>query len=84
MTNKLTIFKTTNCSTCAMVFRRLDQKGLPYSVINVEQDEAAAQRLKDAGMLMAPVLAWKGELHTVVDLSRIISELEAQSQEAAA
>lgn len=82
MTNKLKVYKTTNCSTCGMVFGRLDRDDLPYSVVNVEEDEAAARRLKDAGMKQAPIFGWKGELHTIVEFSRIHAELK--EQEAAA
>lgn len=76
--NKLRIYKTTTCPTCAAVFKRLDAAGLPYSVTNVEEDAAAAQRLKDAGMTQAPVFGWKGQLHTIADLPQIERELKEE------
>lgn len=82
MTNKLKIYKTPTCSTCSMVFRRLDAAELPYSIVDVTEDEAAAQRLKDAGMLMAPVFGWKGQLRTIAEFPTILRELG--EQEAAA
>lgn len=81
MANKLKIYKTTLCPTCNAVFRRLDADDLPYSVVNVEEDLAAAQRLKDAGMLQAPVFGWKGKLRTIAELPGIIRELKAQKAE---
>lgn len=81
MANKLKIYKTTRCSTCGAVFRRLDADSLPYSVVNVEEDLDAAQRLKDAGMLQAPVFGWKGKLRTIAELPEIIRELRAQQAE---
>ena len=80
--NKLRIYKTTNCPSCRMVMGRLDREGLPYSVTNVEEDEAAALRLKDAGMQMAPVFGWKGNLHTLADFPTIHRELAEQEKAA--
>lgn len=78
MPNKLKIYKTTLCPTCSAVFRRLDAAKLPYSVVNVEEDLDAAQRLKDAGMMQAPVFGWKGKLRTIAELPDILKELAAQ------
>lgn len=78
MTNKLKVYKTTFCPTCKVAFKRLDAAGLPYSVINVEEDAEAAQRLKDAGFQQAPVFGWKGRLHTIAEFGTIFSELQAQ------
>lgn len=78
MPNKLKIYKTTLCPTCNTVMKRLDAAGLPYSVVNVEEDPAAAQRLKDAGMIQAPVFGWKGKLRTIVEFPTIQRELAAE------
>lgn len=76
--NKLKVYKTTHCPTCKVAFKRLDLAGLPYSVVNVEEDAGAAQRLKDAGFQQAPVFGWKGRLHTIADFPTIFRELSAQ------
>lgn len=78
MSNKLKVYKTTLCPTCKVAFDRLDAAGLPYSVVNVEEDAVAAQRLKDAGFQQAPLFGWKGELHTIADFSRIMRELQEE------
>lgn len=78
MSDKLIIYKTTICATCNTAIKRLDAAGLPYTVVNVEEDPAAAQRLKDAGMERAPVFGWRGKLRTIVDLPTIERELKAQ------
>ncbi|RKN67643.1 glutaredoxin [Microbacterium sp. CGR2] len=78
MANKLKIYKTTICATCNTVMKRLDAAALPYTVVNVEEDEAAAQRLKDAGMERAPVFGWKGKLRTIAEFPTIQRELAAE------
>lgn len=80
--NKLKVYKTTFCPTCKVAFKRLDAAGLPYSVVNVEEDAEAAQRLKDAGFQQAPVFGWKGQLHTIAEFPRILRELSEQEQAA--
>lgn len=78
MPNKLKIYKTTFCPTCITIMKRLDDAELPYSVVNVEEDAAAAQRLKDAGMERAPVFGWKGKLRTIAEFPTIQRELAAE------
>lgn len=82
MANKLKVYKTTFCPTCKVAFKRLDAAGLPYTVVNVEEDAEAAARLKREGFQQAPVFGWKGALHTIADFPRIFRELS--DQEAAA
>lgn len=84
MTNKLKIYKTTRCATCAVAIRQLDAAGLPYSVVNVEEDAEANERIQAQGFKVAPVFGWKGELHTFADFRTILAELKAQTQEQAA
>lgn len=76
--NKLVIYKTPDCRTCKMAADRLDAAGLPYRVVDVTEDPAAAQRLKDAGMLMAPVFGWKGKLRTIAEFPTIQRELATE------
>ncbi|WP_406245893.1 glutaredoxin family protein [Microbacterium sp. M] len=83
MTNKLKIYRTTNCRTCHTIITRLEDAGLPHSVVNVEEDPAAAQRLKDAGMTQAPVFGWKGKLRTIAEFPTIERELRAEHEAAA-
>lgn len=82
--NKLKIYKTPDCRTCKMATDRLDAAKLPYSVVDVTEDPAAAQRLADAGMKQAPVFGWKGNLRTIVEFPTIQRELAAEVAAAAA
>lgn len=76
--NKLKMYKTPDCRTCKMIGDRLDAAGLPYTVVDVTEDPAAAQRLKDAGMMQAPVFGWKGKLRTIAEFPQIQKELAAE------
>lgn len=78
MPSKLKIYKTTICATCTAVIKSLEAAGLPFTVVNVEEDPAAAQRLKDAGMERAPVFGWKGKLRTIAEFPTIKQELAAE------
>lgn len=80
--NKLKIYKTPDCRTCKMAADRLDAAGLPYTAVDVTEDPAAAQRLKDAGLLQAPVFGWKGRLHTIASFPSIQRELQAEHDNA--
>lgn len=81
--NKLKIYKTPDCVTCGAIMRRLDAMKLPYRVVDVTEDPAAAQRLADAGMKQAPVFGWKGRLRTIAELPTIQRELAAEVAAAA-
>ena len=40
-TTSLTIYSTTHCSDCRRTYQFLDKYGVPYEVIDIEQDAAA-------------------------------------------
>ena len=78
MTNKLKIYTTTQCNTCKMAMRRLDDAGLPYTAVNIEEDPVAAERIKGEGATQAPVFGWKGKLRTLAEFPQIQQELAEQ------
>lgn len=82
MANKLKMYVTSTCSVCKVAKRRLDAAGLPYSVVNVEEDAEAHARLKAQGRTTAPIFGWKGALHQMDAFPTILKELA--EQEAAA
>jgi len=55
--NKITIYSTPTCPYCEMVKRYLDDKKITYTVVDVSQNEEAAQKLQDiSGQLGVPVI----------------------------
>lgn len=55
--NKITIYSTPTCPYCEMVKRYLDDKKIAYTVVDVSQNEEAAQKLQDiSGQLGVPVI----------------------------
>jgi glutaredoxin len=76
MPNELIIYTTSDCSSCRMAKGRFAREGLEYREINVEEDEAAATELKQAGYTQAPVIRWRGRFHTIVDLSAVIKSVK--------
>ncbi len=56
MTKNITIFTTSTCAYCPMVKRYLDSKGLPYDVVNLEeQPHRQEEALKISGSLTVPI-----------------------------
>jgi glutaredoxin len=56
MVKNITIFTTNTCAYCAMVKKYLGVKGLPYEVVNLdEQPERQAEALRLSGALTVPV-----------------------------
>jgi mycoredoxin len=45
MTASLTMYTTTWCGYCVRLKHGLDQAGISYTEVNIEQDEAAAERV---------------------------------------
>ncbi|HAQ08571.1 MAG TPA: NrdH-redoxin [Bacillus bacterium] len=46
--NEITVYTTNTCPYCVMMKNFLNEKGLPFKEVNVQQDPIAAQRLVDA------------------------------------
>jgi glutaredoxin 3 len=43
--NQITVYTTNSCPYCVMMKNYLMDKGLPFKEVNVQQDQAAANRL---------------------------------------
>jgi glutaredoxin len=82
--NKLDIYKTPTCVTCGAIMRRLDAQGIPYNVIDITEDLAAGERLRQAGFLQAPVFGYRGKLTTIAGLPDITREIQSTNQKEAA
>ena len=56
MPKNITIFTTNTCAYCAMVKRFLDMKGLPYDVVNLDENpDRQEEVLQMSGALTVPV-----------------------------
>ena len=65
MNEPLTVYTLPNCVQCTMTQRALDAAGLPYTVIDLENDERAVNLVKELGHTSAPVVitqtaSWSG------------------------
>ena len=59
---KITVFTTSTCAYCGMVKKWLDNKGINYSVINLdEQPEMQKQVFEKSGALTVPVTLIENE-----------------------
>lgn len=52
----ITIYTKPSCVQCSMTKRVLDRAGLVYSEVNIDQDQAAAHQLREAGHQALPVV----------------------------
>jgi glutaredoxin 3 len=56
MSKKITVFTTNTCSYCVMVKKYLDNKGVAYNVVNLdEQPEKQKEIYEKSGALTVPV-----------------------------
>ncbi|MGO4251259.1 glutaredoxin domain-containing protein [Paenarthrobacter sp. TAF1] len=53
---EITLYSRTVCQPCKATKRKLEKHGLAYTELNVEENESAAQFLRDAGYTEAPVV----------------------------
>ena len=72
------LYTKTICPKCLWVKSELDAANLNVEVINIDNDEAAKQKVLDAGFLSVPVLEidgeWYAETTSIMDR---ISEFSA-------
>lgn len=60
-----TIYTKPGCPQCTATRRAFDRLGLDYRTVDITHDPTAAQTLRDAGFLQAPVVvtdagSWSG------------------------
>ncbi|GAA1601821.1 glutaredoxin-like protein NrdH [Leucobacter chromiireducens] len=61
----ITVYTKPSCVQCTATYRALDSKGIEYNVLDLSQDEAALEAVKELGYLQAPVVVtdeehWSG------------------------
>lgn len=55
MDNGITVFGKENCMQCKMTKSLLEKKGVDFTYIDVEKNEAGLNELKNAGLSSVPV-----------------------------
>ncbi|WP_435300512.1 glutaredoxin-like protein NrdH [Timonella sp. A28] len=61
----VTVYSKPQCVQCDATYRALDKKGIEYTVIDITQDPAALEMVRELGHLQAPVVVagdnhWSG------------------------
>lgn len=59
----LVVYSKPSCVQCTATYRALDAKGIPYRVVDLSQDDAALEYVKDLGYSQAPVVVVDDEDH---------------------
>lgn len=64
-TNTVTVYSKPNCVQCNATYRALDKRGIKYTIIDLNENEAALETVKRLGYLQAPVITtdddhWSG------------------------
>ncbi|MEJ2803959.1 glutaredoxin-like protein NrdH [Comamonadaceae bacterium PP-2] len=61
----ITVYTKPSCVQCNATYRALDRQGLAYEIVDLTQDEAALQKVRDLGYQQAPIVVagddhWSG------------------------
>lgn len=61
----ITVYTKPSCVQCTATYRALDSKGIEYDVLDLSEDAAALEAVKELGYLQAPVVVaddehWSG------------------------
>lgn len=61
----ITVYTKPACVQCNATYRALDKKGIAYDVVDITEDPAALETVKEMGYLQAPVIVaeddhWSG------------------------
>lgn len=54
---EITVFTKASCPQCSMTVRKLDEMGVTYNTIRLDQNEAALEWALEAGFKAAPIVA---------------------------
>lgn len=57
----ITVYTKPSCVQCDMTSRALDKKGIEYNTLDLSEDPAALEHVKELGYLQAPVIVTDGE-----------------------
>lgn len=62
---RVTVYTSNGCHRCKGTMRRLDTLNIPYDVVNVSDDEAAADYVRGLGHVEVPVVVVDNGGHQV-------------------
>ena len=66
------VYTTPSCPWCNAVKQYLEERGIPYTEIDVSQDQAAAmEMIRKSGQMGVPVVEINGEIVVGFDRERI-------------
>ncbi|CAM3428752.1 glutaredoxin family protein [Cytobacillus oceanisediminis] len=75
--NDITVYTTNTCPYCTMVKNFLDQQGLSYKEVNVQQDQRAAQKLVETtGQMGVPQINVNGKWVLGFDPNSIMANVK--------
>lgn len=72
------VYSKTICPKCLWVKSELQQKGLEYQEINIDNNADARQKIIDAGILSVPIVEINGEL--ISDMPNIMAQIAAMQK----
>ncbi|MDQ0215931.1 glutaredoxin-like YruB-family protein [Oikeobacillus pervagus] len=77
MQSNITVYTTNSCPYCVMLKNFLNEQGLPFKEVNVQQDQEAAQRLiETTGQMGVPQTEVNGQWVIGFDPNTIMSLLK--------
>jgi glutaredoxin-like protein NrdH len=72
------LYTKTVCPKCMWIKSEIQRSGADAEIVNVDHDEAARERLIEAGVMAVPVLEVDGRL--IVDPEEMMREMERIAQ----
>ena len=77
--NELVVYSKPSCVQCNATHRVLDAKGIPYRVVDLSEDDAALEYVKELGYAQAPVVVVDDQDHWAgfnpIEIDRIAAHL---------
>lgn len=61
------VYTRTVCPKCIVAKNQLTDMGVEFEVVNVEENETEAQKLRDAGFQAAPIFEQNGNFFTNIN-----------------
>ena len=61
--NKLTVYSKPSCVQCNATYRALDAKGILYDIVDLSENDAALEYVKELGYSQAPVVVVDDQDH---------------------
>lgn len=76
----ITVYSKPACVQCNATKREMDKKGIKYDIVDISQDPAAADHIRELGFMQAPVVItsdteWSGfRPDKIKELAESVSE----------